>query len=359
VARRRVGICIVGCGYVAQTDYLPALAQDDVRKVVDLVAVCDVVAERARSVGERYGAREVWSDYEAMLAGTAAEAILLLTPIPFHFGQGSAALAAGKHVYIQKTMTTTYREAEELIRLAARRGVLLCAAPGQMLDPAHRRARELIDRGVLGKICFARGQGSHPGHENVDTHGIDPTWYYRPGGGPVMDVAVYPLHSLTGLLGPVKRVTAFSGVVRPNRAYRGAPIDVQMDDSTLLLLDFGESVFAEVHGTYCQRAFNTPQIELYGETGIIQLGGWTLRAVPLQLYVEREVAGFAGGWYQPQGLTPTLKHTVADLVHFAECVTEGRAPVHAAAHAAHVIEVIEKAYLAARSGVAQAVDSRF
>lgn len=356
---RRVKVGIVGCGWVALTDYFPALGHDYVRERVELVAVCDVAAERARTVGERYGAAEVWSSYEEMIARTEAEAIVLLTPIPLHFRQGVAALEARKHVYIQKTMTTTYAEACRLIELAARRDLTLCASPGQMLDPAHQRAKALIEAGTFGKICFARGQGSHPGHENVDTYGIDPTWYYRPGGGPVMDVAVYPLHSLTGLLGPVTRVTAFSGIVRPNRTYRGEPIDVQMDDSTLLLLDFGDSVFAEVHGTYCQLASNTPQIELFGEHGIIQLGGWTNRSVPLQIYTDRDMLGLDKGWYQPQGLTPLLKHTVADLVHFAECVAAGQKPVHSAAHAAHVIDVIEKAYVAAKTGCAQSVESTF
>ena len=356
---RRVRLGIVGCGAVALMDYFPALDTDHLKGRVELVAVCDVAVERARDVAARFGAKEIWSDLDEMLAHTAAEAILLLTPIPLHFSQGMAALEAGKHVYIQKTMTTTYREARELISVAERRGVILCAAPGQMLDPAHRAAKDLIDKGVFGKICFARGQGSHPGHENVDTYGTDPTWYYRPGGGPVMDVAVYPLHSLTGLLGPAKRVTAFSGIVLPNRTWRGKPIDVQMDDSTLMLLDFGESVFAEVNGTFCRRAANSFQIELYGERGVAQLGGWMRRDVPLEIYVEGDVVGFGKGWYRPQGLTPTLKHTVADLAHFADCIRDGLTPVNSAAHAAHVIEVIEKGYIAARTGQAQAVESRF
>jgi predicted dehydrogenase len=268
-------------------------------------------------------------------------------------------LEAGKHVYIQKTMTTTYAEARELIAVAARQGRIICASPGQMLDPAHAAAKKLLASGAIGKVRFARGQGSHPGHENVDTYGIDPTWYYRPGGGPVRDVAVYPLHSLTGLLGPVRRVTAFSGVANPDRTYRGAPIEVREDDSTLMLLDFGGSVFAELNGTYSQRARNTPQVELYGDRGVIQLGGWARPDVPLEVYADQPYLDFPAGWYRPQGLTPKLKHTVADLAHFVDCVREGRPPVHSAAHAAHVIDVIEKIYRAALEGQAQTVTTEF
>ncbi len=356
---RRVKIGIVGCGAVAMMDYFPALESDYVADRVELVAVCDVVPGRAKSIAERFHAPESWVSYEEMLAKTTAEAVVLLTPLPLPFAQGKAAVETGRPVYIQKTMTASYREARELIDLAARRGVLLCASPGQMLDPAHRAAKDLIDEGAVGKVCFARGMGSHPGHERGDTYGTDPTWYYRPGGGPVMDVAVYPLHSLTGLLGPVRRVTAFSGVALPNRTWRGAPVDVKMDDNTLLLLDFGQAVYAELNGTFCQRAFGMPQVELFAERGVIQLGGWSRRDVPLEVWSDGEAPGLSKGWSQPQGLAPTMKHTVADLCHFADCIREGTPPVNSAAHAAHVIEVIEKGYLAARTGQAQAVESTF
>ena len=364
---RRIKVAFVGCGAVASMDYFPALELDAVRERLEPVAVCDVAPERARAAAQSFGFPEVYTSLDDLLAQSPAEAVVLLTPIPFHFAQASAALAAGRHVYVQKTITTSYAQAKALVEQAAKLGLVLAAAPGQMLDPAHQAARDLIQRGVVGKICFARGHGSHPGHERVNTYGADPTWYYRPGGGPVMDVAVYPLHSLTGLLGPVKRVTAFSGVALPDRSWRGQPIDVKMDDNTLLLLDFGESVFAEVNGSFCRPAYNTPQIELYAEKGVVQLGGWAVPEMRLEVYVAGDVLGLeaagapgqAKGWYRPQGLTPALKHTVADLVHFVDCVRDGGKPVNSAAHAAHVVEVIEKGYLAARTGQAQPVESTF
>jgi len=86
---------------VSIRDYFPALDQPQLRDRVELVAVCDVVVDRAKSAAERYGAREVWSDFDAMVAQTSAEALVLLTPIPYHFAQGSAAIKAGKHVYVR------------------------------------------------------------------------------------------------------------------------------------------------------------------------------------------------------------------------------------------------------------------
>jgi predicted dehydrogenase len=132
-----------------------------------------------------------------------------------------------------------------------------------------------------------------------------------------------------------------------------------MDDSTLMLLDFGEAVFAEVNGTFCRRAANSFQIELYGERGVAQLGGWMRLDVPLEVHTDGSFPDFPQGWYQPQGLKPQLKHTIADLAHFADCIRDGLTPLNGAAHAAHVIEVIEEAYLAARTGQTQTVHSEF
>merc|ERR1711964_641878 len=79
---------------------------------------------------------------------------------------------------------------------------------------------------------------------------INPAWYFRrPGGGPLYDMTVYGLHALTGVLGPAQRVTAFSGVRIKEREFRGEMLPCDMDDNTLLILDFGQSLLGFVYGT--------------------------------------------------------------------------------------------------------------
>ena len=113
-----------------------------------------------------------------------------------------------------------------------------------------------------------------------------------------------------------------------------------------------------MNGTYCQVARNTPQVELYCERGVIQLGGWARPRSRSRSGAESQPTACRAGWYQPDRLQPTMKHTVADLAHFADCVADGLQPVHSAAHAAHVIEVIERVYAAAqdRAGAERRVD---
>jgi predicted dehydrogenase len=360
-----IALGVIGCGVVAWRDYFPILLSDRVRSQIKTVACCDVVEERARRTADKFGIPTACVEYHEIIDNPEIEVVAILSPIPFHYQQAMDALAAGKHVYLQKTMTTTLDEANQIIERAATKGLKVVASPGQMLMSSHIQAKELIDKGTFGKICFARLHGSHPGHETQDTLGVDPTWYYRPGGGPVYDVAVYPLHSVTGLLGPAKCVTAFSGIVNSERNWEGNPIDVEMDDSTLMLLDLGESVFAAIDGTYCMVSCNVPMFEFYGTRGVLQLGEWTRPDKPLEIYTEESVLGFGSGWFIPkrQKYAKSLDTQremdslgiCRDLVHLVDCIRENKNPIPSAEHARHVIEIIEKAYISAQTGMAQEI----
>ncbi len=353
-----VKVAIAGCGFVAQQDYFPILALDEIRAKIEVTAVCDVVPGRAQEMCQKYGFGAAYTDYEAMLNESDADLVAILTPIPLHYRQAHAALLAGKHVYVQKTMTTTADEAVKLTLMAKEAGLILGASPGQMLDRYHRAAKQIIDSGKIGKVCFVRGQGPHPGHETEDLMGIDPSWYYKPGGGPMMDVAVYPLTSITGILGPALRVTAMSGVAVPDRYWEGKKLDVQMDDNTVVLLDFGDNCFASVQGNYVTRSFNSPQFEFFGSKGTVVIGGWMRRDVPLEVYTPEE------GWTRPEvsqdeGSHIPMMHTMVDLLHMVSCINGESELQLGGDRGAHVIEIIEKAYESARSGSAKELNTSF
>jgi predicted dehydrogenase len=356
-----VRLGIVGCGYVAQHDYFPVLAQPEMAGRVQVAAVCDAAPGRAAALADDYGWPQAYTDYEEMLAKTDLDLVAVLTPIPLHYDQARKALEAGCHVYVQKTMTSTTEEGRELTRLAGRQGRLLAASPGQMIDRYHRQARQLIADDAIGRVCFARGQGPHPGHETQDLGGIDPSWYYRPGGGPLGDVAVYPLTSLTGLIGPARQVTALAATAIPDRSWQGQALEVSVPDSAAMVLEFDAGVLAVVHANFVTQAVDTPQVEIVGSRGVLELGGWTRPSAPVRVY-----PGPAGdpGWSSPPlapelASAPRLIHTIADLLHVVDCVATGRAPLLPADHALHVIEIIEKAQESATSGTAQRLTTTF
>jgi predicted dehydrogenase len=376
---RKVKAGLIGCGSVSVRGILPHLALEDARERIELTAVCDVVEERVREVAARYEVPEHYTSSAELIERADVELVLIATPIPFHYADAIRALNAGKHVYVQKTMTTTLAEAQEVNALARARGLTLVASPGQMLWPGNQRARDLVRAGSIGKVYWAFGTtaGSHeyePLRQGDGTlAAIDPTWYYQPGGGPVYDMTVYMLHTLTGILGPARRVTAMSGIGLPERRWRDKVIPVSMDDNTLLLLDFGGSLFAMAGGHNCHggRLLRWGAMGFYGSGGSIE----TLDVEPgkrTALHVAGEevedLPSSTNGRYIPNGALPFVNeahaaiqesHVYADIMHTAECIAEGRRPVPTGEHAAHVIEIIEKGYLAARTGQTQEVESSF
>ena len=116
-------------------------------------------------------------------------------------------------MYSEKPLAPTVAEVDRIARAAETHALVVVAAPSVLLFPQVRRALELVQTGALGKIHLARGQalGGIPPWEGYLS---DPTPFFAQLGGPLSDMAVYPLHALTGLLGPVRRVTALAARTR-------------------------------------------------------------------------------------------------------------------------------------------------
>src|SRR5918998_4212375 len=117
---RKLKLALLGCGDVAQRDYLPEMHR--LARRAELVAVCGRTPERVRQVAEEYDIPARYDDYRTMLAETDAEAVINLTPIQSHTETTVAALAAGKHVYSEKPVACTLDDARRIRNEAGRRG---------------------------------------------------------------------------------------------------------------------------------------------------------------------------------------------------------------------------------------------
>ncbi|MGH3360687.1 MAG: Gfo/Idh/MocA family protein, partial [Nocardioidaceae bacterium] len=248
---------VVGVGTLTIRAILPHLTVDDVADEVTVSALCDPVATRAKATAETFSVPNVFTDIDEMLASDTVDAVTIVSPIGLHYEHAKKALEAGKHVHVNKTMSTTVAEADELIELARSRGLALVASPGEVLRPQLSTAGRLIREGAIGDlawaICGCAFEDYHeeePERANAEGGAIDPTWYFRkPGGGPVYDMTSYALHQLTSVLGAAQRVTAMSGVRVKEHSFMGRAVPTEADDNTVLLLDFGGGVFAIAYGT--------------------------------------------------------------------------------------------------------------
>lgn len=370
MSNNTVGIGVVGAGSIGIRGALAHLCLPDVQDKVRLAAVCDPVPGRALAAADKYGVHRAYDDLPALLADDAVDAVILCSPIGLHYEQGLAAVRAGKHVHFNKTMTVTTGEATEIMEEAEAKGVKLVASPGQMLRPSNLRLRKMIQDGVLGRISWAvtgAAFGSYHEKENVRTGSdvltnVNPSWYWRkPGGGPVYDMSVYGMHTLTGLLGAAKRVTAMSGVAIREREWNGQMYPCDADDNTLFTLDFGNNMFAVVHGTFAGSVSAFGQPSVFGERGAI---------VGLNFNGERiAYPGSGRDNGDPIRLLPHVANTVhadmeeahvfEDTMQLVRWVREGVPSNASAQHARHVIEIIEAGYRAAQTGQTQTLTTTF
>ncbi|HLZ09212.1 MAG TPA: Gfo/Idh/MocA family oxidoreductase, partial [Chloroflexota bacterium] len=283
-----VRIGVVGAGSIAVRGILPHLSQDDLKDRVRLAAVCDPVPGRAEAAAAKFHVDRPFVEYADLLAKGDVDAVSIASPIGLHYQQGRQALEAGKHIHFNKTMTTTVAEATDLIDLARSKNLKIVASPGEVLRPHNQYIKELIASGKLGTLCWAAAGaafGTYHEKERVRQgsdvlSNIDPSWYFRkPGGGPLYDMTVYSLHGMTGVLGPARRVTAMSGVRIKEREFRGRMVPSDADDNTLILLDFGDNLFALAYGMAAGRLTEGFAGTYLGTAGSIS--GLSLNGEPL------------------------------------------------------------------------------
>ncbi len=155
-----VRLGVVGAGALAQRGILPHLGREDVRDRVCLEAVCNPVPGIA-GAAERFGVERAFTDYEEMLEHGEVDAMTIASPIGLHHEQGMLALRAGKHVHLNKTMSTTVAEATELIAEARAGGLKIVASPGEMLLHHNQRIKQLISGG-LSERCAERHAAQPP-----------------------------------------------------------------------------------------------------------------------------------------------------------------------------------------------------
>lgn len=367
----KVGLAVVGVGSIGIRGALNHLVLPDAQELVYLAAVCDPVPGRAKAAAEKYGVLRYYEDYDDLLADPAVDAVTLCTPIGLHYEQAMKAIAAGKHVHLNKTMTTTRAEADEVIEAARKAGVKLVASPNAGHYRSTARMREIVRSGEIGRVYWAETGTAGGGHEfeafragDDILSNVNPAWYYkRPGGGPMYDMAVYSLHTITAILGPVRRVAGMSGIGLKERFFKGERITVEMDDNTHLLLDFGDDVYCLLFGTNSFSGPARPFAAVYisGSAGAIYRarGGievW-LREPPGTARTE-EVDNwmpYAGGPHAEMG----ERHVYSDTMHLVDCILYNKEPAVSAEHARHVIEIIELGYKAAATGCTQELTTSF
>ena len=193
-------IGVIGCGKIAQLRHLPEYADNpDVR----LAALFDINSQRAQELARQYGAKAC-ATWQEMLDDPTIDAVSICTANTSHAEMAIAALKAGKHVLCEKPMAITLEDCEAMTRIAREKGLHLMIDQNQRLAEAHVKAKELIDRGEIGKPLNFYTTFRHGGPE---TWSVDPgsnTWFFdkkRAAMGAMADLGVHKTDLIQYLLG--------------------------------------------------------------------------------------------------------------------------------------------------------------
>ncbi len=349
---------IIGCGDVARRAYIPGI--QELADRITLVATFDTMAERAEDIASMFPDATDYTSIEEFLGhegGGAMDLVFNLTPAPLHRQITAQVLEAGYHVYSEKPIASTVKEARELVRIAEQQGRELICAPATMVTGRFRWMKQFLENGELGRPIAIRAHIGNMGPAAWAEYFGDPRVFYQQGVGPLVDTGVYMLHVMTGLLGPAKRIQAVGGITIPEREtsiprLQGAKIEVTTPDLFSINIDFGGETYGHLYSSFAIPKSQAPYFELYAEKGTISVDrvSWFHGNGPSDLFLlDQPLAGWQMALPDPIRTNGILE---SGIFHAIQHVEDGEPLVMTAAHATHVLEIMNAAHESVRTGEA-------
>lgn len=218
IKKSPIRIGVIGLGQIALKAHLPGYAKT---ANCVLMAVHSKREDHARRVALQYGIPHIFTDWEKMLESDTLDAVSICTPNFTHMPITLRALAKGKHVLVEKPMALSYREGVRMVREAKRGRRILMVHHNMRFDPAVRSAKEILDRGSIGKVLAFKANLTHRGPRAWSQKA---DWFFdllKSGGGALMDLGSHPFDTLRYLLndeGVVKG--AIAAPTQKNKRYK-------------------------------------------------------------------------------------------------------------------------------------------
>ena len=262
-----IHVGVIGCGRIAQVRHLPEYAEN---KNVVITGVYDLNHERAEAIARQYGAK-AYSSHEELLADQEIEAVSVCAANNAHAQITIEALKAGKHVLCEKPMAVTLDECVEMVETAERCGKYLMIGHNQRLAPSHKRAKELIAGGAIGKILTFKTNFAHCGPETwtVDSQ---KNWFFDKSKsvfGAMADLGIHKTDLIQYLTD--QKITEVEAVVTTldKRDSRGQLI--QVDDNALCIYRMEQGIIGTMTVSWTCYGKEENSTILYGTQGVMRI----------------------------------------------------------------------------------------
>ncbi len=327
-----LGLGIVGTGNIAGAYARDILTHPQIR----LAAATDLDAGRAAAFGVEHGC-PIHESVDDLLADPSVDIVVNLTVHHAHYEVTKRALDAGRHVYSEKPLALRSSEAQDLVALAAQRGLRLGCSPSTFLGEAQQTAAALIREGRLGpvravyaEVNWGRIEAWHPAPVPFFDVGV------------MVDVGVYPLTLVTSMLGPARSVRAWGWELKPERTtLDGRLFRIGSPDLIVAAIELdGGAVMRLTSSFYVGRpAKLTGSVEFHGDDASLALGSFEHFDATVEI----------GQYGESYELVPPVRQPfrgtawARGVAEMADAISEGRPHRASEEQAAHVVQILEAA----------------
>ena len=350
---------IVGCGVISET-HAQSLSQL-LPHQVQLEACVDVVAERAEALAQKYGVRA--ATLADVLNDPDIDAVSVCTPSGLHAEVGVQALAAGKHVILEKPMDVSVAACDALIAAQAGSGKRLAVVSQHRFDPSTKALRTAVDSGVLGKIIGADVRVPwYRTQEYYDSGDWRGTWALD-GGGCLINQGVHTLDLMLWLCGPVETVYA--------QARTAAHERIEVEDIITATLSFRNGAVGSLFASTAAYPGFPARLAVYGDAGSAVIEGDALASMasrdgealtgdaPVAHAVQVAMGGTRAA-LNDTSASPAIAWGDAhreQILDFVDACRNDRAPLLDGAGGRLAVATINAIYESARTGNVIAVDN--
>jgi myo-inositol 2-dehydrogenase/D-chiro-inositol 1-dehydrogenase/scyllo-inositol 2-dehydrogenase (NAD+) len=309
--QKSVGICPIGVGR-AGTVHGRNFSQRIIGAKV--VAVVDSRPESAMSAAKEFGAKNWYTDHKQALKQEDVDAVVISTPTFTHAEATIDAAEAGKHILCEKPMALTLKEADEMIVATRRAGVKLQMGFMRRFDVEFQTAKQMIEKGVIGKMAIVKSIGRGPG--------LPPPWACDPKTsiGMLAEVNSHDFDSVRWLMGcEIKRVYAEAEAIAVPELKDKYP---NFYDNAVVTLRFANGSLGMIDGSCPVKYGYDARVEILGTEGVMLIGELKYQAV---VVCKKETGVYYSTF--PSWRDRFKEAYLEEDRHFVDCIINDKNPV--------------------------------
>lgn len=319
-----ITVGVVGCGYWGPNLIRNFRAVPGCR----LKTICDVSEDRLRHLKGLYTEVHCETSYDKMVADPEIDAISVATSVKHHFPMARAALAAGKHVLVEKPLAASVEQCEELIDLARQKGRVLMVGHTFLFSPAVRKIKSIVERRELGDIRYISARRLNLGLFQTD---INVAW----------DLAPHDLSIILYLMNELPLSVSCRGA---------ANITSGIQDVTTMHLEFSGEKSATVQSSWLDPRKVREMTIVGSERMVVYDDLQAQEKIKIfDMHVKRPphydtFAEFHYAYHYGDIYSPYIKQEEplrSECEHFLDCIRHGRKPITGGSEGLDVVTILE------------------